>query len=1429
MLRTSMAQERSRSVSEWRVESAGRAGCVAALVTACVLRTLSPAHGAAGLVPGVSIVQSDARGLTVEYAPPAPQIEPTQDPDGGARITVGGHIPCAIPGHPDLPGTFLRFGLPARGEPRVVVESIEYAPFGSARIAPVAAVAGTYEEPRQVFAFDPEIYGASAPFPRAPAELGETFLFDGQRAASLVLWPVRWNPRTRALDAVTRLRVRVEFPPARVAAGKGAAAPLSADAENSLRALLVNFETARAFREPAAARKSAGALGGPGAGSRGSRGAGDSFASSNTWLRVKIPTKGVYEITYESLAAAGITNPGDVIGSTATLRLYNGGGLELPDSLLAPRPEWMKQIPLLLQDDGDGRLEPGEAIVFYALALDGFLDEFNDSLASDVHFHSRFADDNIYWLTWGGTFSEPAARMTPPVDGRVIAGSGATPAFHFLHRTHEEQDIIEDYTRPGEDGWFWADFRTGTDKRFFTSSPGADTSLAATLHIRLYGHRQTEGGATGSRYQGNAVWNGAALGDSNFTWDDRASSTSIRKIPFDFFYEGRLATGRADTLRVRVLPPLSEDVYMCWFELAYQRRFDAAGQKIFRFSSPADTGRIHYDIARFTGTAPLLIDVTDLFGARLVTGWSVSGDTLSFEAEESRRRRYALYDETALLTPSEIRAFPIQDLRDPELEADYLMIVADVAQSAASRLRDLRDNEFAVQLVPLSQVVAQFGWGIAEPAAIRDFLQYAVTHWDGGVGPGAGRVPRHVLFAGDATKDYRGLRRSANKNLVPTHYEVSPDGQSINTFATDDWFAYLAQDTSGDGVLDVYDDLEDVAIGRLPISGASDLQTMVSKIVQYETNPELGDWRSRVLFVADDEMKGCPDRDRGSPCWDRFFLQQHTDDVEGAARLVPDAFDKIKIYLTEYPFGNSAEKPAAKRAYLDALRKGVLLSHYAGHGGFDKMADENVFFSSDADATKIQNGNRLYIFTAYSCSIGTFDLADQSSIAELLLRSAGGGSIASFASSAPAFAGSSSALGNGFVSELFVPPGGGTQLRVGEAIRISKTKPSVLRSRTNDEKYVYLGDPALRFALPKYEVRIDPHPNFTSASPDTVSGSVIDGDSLATWFDGTASVFVEGSADTSGYDFYPPPDSTRRHVRYHLPGGTIYRGDVRVTDGRWQASFFVPVDLRVGRLARVRAYVTNGLTDGLGFEDSLVTIRSALPDSGDLDVTGPVITLSLDGRAYHPGITALPAAELSVRISDPHGINLQGDDDFFAVSVTIDERTVGERTLDLTRDFRYDFGKNDVGGLTVDLSSVSSTGVQPGRHTLTIHASDNYNNRSLLEAEVEIVGESETLDVTEPVNFPNPFSEETEIQYSLTQNADVTVRIFTVNGRMIREFRNIRGQIGRNEDLTWDGRDQDGDPVANGLYFFKVAAKSEDPDRAGQEDEAIGKAVVMRK
>ena len=77
-------------------------------------------------------------------------------------------------------------------------------------------------------------------------------------------------------------------------------------------------------------------------------------------------------------------------------------------------------------------------------------------------------------------------------------------------------------------------------------------------------------------------------------------------------------------------------------------------------------------------------------------------------------------------------------------------------------------------------------------------------------------------------------------------------------------------------------------------------------------------------------------------------------------------------------------------------------------------------------------------------------------------------------------------------------------------------------------------------------------------------------------------------------------------------------------------------------------------------------------------------------------------------------------------------------------------------------------------------------------------------------NYPNPFNPETWIPYQLANSADVTLMIYDMNGQLVRRLAVGHQAAGmyqsRSRAAYWDGRNQLGDTVASGLYFYALTA-----------------------
>ncbi len=77
-------------------------------------------------------------------------------------------------------------------------------------------------------------------------------------------------------------------------------------------------------------------------------------------------------------------------------------------------------------------------------------------------------------------------------------------------------------------------------------------------------------------------------------------------------------------------------------------------------------------------------------------------------------------------------------------------------------------------------------------------------------------------------------------------------------------------------------------------------------------------------------------------------------------------------------------------------------------------------------------------------------------------------------------------------------------------------------------------------------------------------------------------------------------------------------------------------------------------------------------------------------------------------------------------------------------------------------------------------------------------------------NYPNPFNPETWIPYQLSEPSDVTIRIYSTNGQLIRQLQIGHQQPGlyhsRSRAAYWDGKNELGEPVASGMYFYEFTA-----------------------
>lgn len=375
-----------------------------------------------------------------------------------------------------------------------------------------------------------------------------------------------------------------------------------------------------------------------------------------------------------------------------------------------------------------------------------------------------------------------------------------------------------------------------------------------------------------------------------------------------------------------------------------------------------------------------------------------------------------------------------------------------------------------------------------------------------------------------------------------------------------------------------------------------------------------------------------------------------------------------------------------------------------------------------------------------------------------------------------------------------------------------------VRTAANDQKYFLIGDPAMFPAFPVEYVSID---SINGMPADGVVDLFALGRSslAARVMRDTVSGPFDGEARLTVYDadrMVTITDPGAGSYLYRRNGNVLFRGDATVSADRVGASFIVPKDISYGEeQGRIEVYVWNAGNDGTGFTGN---IRIAGTDStAPPDTEGPRMNLYLDDRNFRAGDRVSDAPTLIVDLSDSSGINTSGAGVGHRLEAWLDEATA---SADLSDYYRSRPDTYREGVVTYPLGATGA-----GTHRIRVRAWDTYNNSSTSET-VFNVGVDDGLSLRNVYNYPNPFRSSTyfTFEHNQTDLLDVEVKIYTVAGRRIQSL-SLHGTGDRFVRIPWDGRDAEGDDVANGIYLYKVIARTTD---GRFSSEALGKLSVSR-
>jgi hypothetical protein len=261
----------------------------------------------------------------------------------------------------------------------------------------------------------------------------------------------------------------------------------------------------------------------------------------------------------------------------------------------------------------------------------------------------------------------------------------------------------------------------------------------------------------------------------------------------------------------------------------------------------------------------------------------------------------------------------------------------------------------------------------------------------------------YVLLVGDGSHDPRDYLTKYDDNEKPLF--IPPFLADV-----DPWMGETAADNR---YVTVHgeDFLPDMIIGRLPanslLENINELETMVSKIVQYETNLNLNPWLHQAAFVADD-----PDRGGSYHSLSEILIR----------KFPTNPFSALRLYFQTPDPNLPPEEIEAKKAEFRQKVKQVWnagngLVMFTGHSSIHQWAHE-IFLHLD-DVPSLVNGQRLPVVLEMTCFTGSFQLPTYTSLDEALLRHPGGGAIAVWGPTGLGVATGHHWLAEGFMENIY--------------------------------------------------------------------------------------------------------------------------------------------------------------------------------------------------------------------------------------------------------------------------------------------------------------------------------------------------------------------------------------------------------------------------
>lgn len=1129
------------------------------------------------------------------------------------------------------------------------------------------------------------------------------------------------------------------------------------------------------------------------------------------WFRFTVKETGVHKLTREWLTDELKINLDGVDPRNIAVYGQPTAG-QLPETLNESAPDDLTELPILIEGESDGSFDGGDFLLFHAQGPDRLT--YNESANRFDYEKNIYATTNSYFIRVGGA----RGRRVSALPG--ASGGTATDSYDAVYHFEEDKfNILHEIggNAHGSGQSWWGDFfKVAREKEYRDLFRVPDFVAGEPARLRARMALRTDASSRYFLTVGEQTVNSATASRIRFGAQEQSSAA----IPALLSGDVRLIGENVSVTLNYPIPGTAEgsEAWLDWIQLRARRRLSFSGgleQFGFRDLATRNAATVTFRLT----APPADVRVWRVDGAD-VRAASLNGGAFSAPAGGTPFEYVAFRSGAGLLTPAPVGRVENQNLHGLT-EADMIIIAHPRFVDQAKLLAEHRrtHNGLNVVLATTREVYNEFSSGRPDAAALRNFGAMLFER---------SSEMKYLLLFGDGSFDHRNVLELGT-NFIPA-FEHDGRLTEVGSFPADDFYGIFGMATNGQPL---EPDLN-VAVGRLPVKTADEATQVVNKLIRYDSDPStLGDWRTRMVFVGDDEDGN-----------------QHARDVNrvanSVAELKPDLnFDKLYFDLFPQQSLSAGDRYPAITEGLDrAIFRGALAVTYLGHGGPRGWGQERVL-----TIPQIRNWNRPPnaidpiqppVFVTATCTFSNYDDAAFVSAGEEALLTPNGGVAALLTTTRPVFATRNFELTNATVKAMLARPNGEWRT-LGDIIRIAKngqtagSSSTSLNSNTeNARKFTLLGDPATVIAFPEHSVRttaVDDQP-VTAERQDTVralqrmkiSGEVTDlAGNLLSDFNGLVypTVYDKARTVTTLQQDQPSVSPLEVSVQRNI----VFRGKATVTGGKFTFEFIVPRDINysfgAGKISYYAADPQN-FTDAAGFYDKLIIGGTSDDETGNDE--GPTVEVFMDTEDFISGSQTSEDPILLVSLADDLGINVSGTSIGHDLEAVLDEDTRNPIVLN-------DYYEAEADNFRAGKVRYPLFDLEPGAHTITVRAWDVANNSA--QGVTEFIVAADGADaITRILNYPNPFIDRTCFQFDHTlvgQEVDALIQIYTVNGRLVKTltkpFPFSDGTVRQDDCIEWDGLDDYGDQLARGVYLYQVRLRGSDGDVVDGE---LEKLVILK-